>query len=319
MNYIFAIDVGGTTVKLGIFNGDGSLLEKWEITTRIDQEGELIIPDIAASVLRKMTERHIDKDQVLGLGVAVPGPVMNNTTALECVNLGWNNKNVSKELGDLLDIQVFLGNDADLAALGEMWQGGGKGFNNIFMVTLGTGVGGGAIVDGKILNGSHGAAGEIGHITVNYDEDILCNCGKTGCLEKYASATGITRLGHELLSKSNQPSKLRDYEELSSKAIFDSAKEGDKLALELLDTFARYLGRGLSHVASLIDPQVFVIGGGVSKAGNIIIDATRPYYKKHVMKSIKATEFKLAKLSNDAGIYGCTKLVLSNLVILKNY
>ncbi len=312
MKYIFGIDVGGTTIKFGLFDSEGKLLEKWEIVTNTDNKGESIISDIGDSVNDKIKEKAIDKSDILGIGIDVPGPVVKSTTVLECVNLGWGLKHVSKELGDLLDIEVRVGNDADVAALGEMWQGGGKGFDSIFMVTLGTGVGGGVVVDGKIVTGSHGTAGEIGHVTVNTEESLVCNCGKPGCLEQYASATGITRLGNELLEKSNEPSSLRDYDELSSKAIFDEAKAGDKLALELADEFGRVLGLALSFVASLIDPEIFVIGGGVSKAGDIIIDLTKEHYKNNVMKSIKDTEFKMAELGNDAGIYGCAKMVITD-------
>ena len=310
MNYVFGIDVGGTTVKMGLFSKDGQLLDKWEIKTRIKEGGDFIIPDIAHSILTKMKEKNIDKSNVLGVGVGVPGPVINNTTVIECVNLGWGKKNVSLELGDLLDVEVLLGNDANVAALGEMWLGAGRGNDSIFMVTLGTGVGGGVVVDGKSITGSHGTAGEIGHITVNYEETLMCNCGKAGCLEQYASATGITRLGNKLLLESDEPSSLREFEDLSSKVIFDLAKEGDKLALDLVDEFGRYLGIALSYVASLIDPQIFVIGGGVSKAGNIIIDVTSKHYKNFVMKSIKETEFILATLGNDAGTYGSARMVI---------
>ena len=296
MNYVFGIDVGGTTVKMGLFSKDGQLLDKWEINTRIEQGGDFIIPDIAYSILTKMKEKNID----------IPNKEMEKVTK----NLGWGKKNVSLELGDLLDVEVLLGNDANVAALGEMWLGAGRGNDSIFMVTLGTGVGGGVVVDGKSITGSHGTAGEIGHITVNYEETLMCNCGKAGCLEQYASATGITRLGNKLLLESDEPSSLREFEDLSSKVIFDMAKEGDKLALDLVDEFGRYLGIALSYVASLIDPQIFVIGGGVSKAGNIIIDVTSKHYKNFVMKSIKETEFILATLGNDAGTYGSARMVI---------
>lgn len=311
MNYALGIDVGGTTVKFGLFDPEGILLEKWEIKTRTEDNGKNIIQDIADSVKNKMKEKNIDKSQILGLGIDLPGPVINDTIVLECVNLGWGEKNVAKELGDILDLDIKVGNDADVAALGEMWQGGGRGFNSIFMVTLGTGVGGGVVIDGNIVTGSHGTAGEVGHVTVNPKETLTCNCGSHGCLEQYASATGITRLGNELLERSDQPSSMREAGQLSAKVIFDAVKEGDKLALELADEFGRYLGLALSYVASLIDPEVFVIGGGVSKAGDIIIDVTKDHYKCNVMKSVKETEFKLAELGNDAGIYGCAKMVLN--------
>ena len=310
MEYVFGVDVGGTTVKFGLFDQEGLLLEKWEIKTRTQDNGNNIIPDIASSIKDKISEKNIDLSQVIGLGVDVPGPVINETIALEGVNIGWGTVNVAEELFELLGLKVVVGNDANVAALGEMWQGGGAGYDSICMVTLGTGVGGGIIVDGKIVTGSHGVAGEIGHITVNPEEKIICNCGKPGCLEQYTSATGITRLANELLESSNEPSSLRDYKQITSKAIFDCAKEGDKLAISLVEEFGAYLGLALSFVAQIIDPQAFVIGGGVSKAGDIIIDVIKQNFNKNVMKSINKTEFKLAELGNDAGIYGCAKMVL---------
>ena len=310
MKYVIGIDVGGTTVKLGLFNQDGLLLDKWEIKTRTEENGEYIIADIAKTVKNKIKDKNIDKSKILRVGIAVPGQVVNDSIAFECVNLGWGTKNVSKELEDLLEIGVLAGNDADAAALGEMWQGGGKGSKDVFMITLGTGVGGGVVADGEIITGAHGAAGEIGHITVNLEETIICNCGKPGCLEQYASATGITRLGKELLASSDEPSKLRDFPEINSKVIFDCAKEGDKLAIDLTKTFGKYLGLALSFASSIINPEVFVIGGGVSRAGTIIIDVMEEHYKNNVMKAMKDTKFRLAELGNDAGIYGCAKMVL---------
>lgn len=311
MKYVIGIDVGGTTVKLGLFNQDGLLLDKWEIKTRTEENGEHIISDIASTVKNKIDEKRIDKSQVIGVGIDVPGQVVKNSIVFECVNLGWGKKNVSKELEDLLDIDVLTANDADMAALGEMWQGGGKGTESVFMITLGTGVGGGVVINGEIIAGVNGAAGEIGHVTVNPEETVICNCGKPGCLEQYASATGITRLGNELMASSNEPSKLREFKELNSQVIFDCAKEGDKLALDLIETFGKYLGLALSYASSVVDPEVFVIGGGVSKAGTIIIDVTKDHYKNNVMRAMKDTKFKLAELGNDAGIYGCAKMVLN--------
>lgn len=308
--YLFGVDIGGTTVKLGLFQTDGTLCDKWEIHSRTENKGKCILSDVADSVAEKIKNRNLDKTQVLGIGVGVPGPVIHDTTVLECVNLGWGVTHVADELKALLGFKVKVGNDANVAALGEMWQGGGKGYKNMVMVTLGTGVGGGIILDEKILTGSNGSAGEIGHITVNFEENAGCNCGKVGCLEQYASASGIVRLGKKLLNESMEPTKLRNYTNISAKAIFDCAKEGDALAKSLVDELGKYLGIALSHVASVVDPQAFVIGGGVSKAGSILIDVTKKYYKPNVMKSLKDKDFKLAKLGNDAGIYGCARMVL---------
>ncbi|MBQ1393937.1 MAG: ROK family protein, partial [Lachnospiraceae bacterium] len=229
--FCVGVDIGGTTVKIGLFSEEGKIEEKWEIVTRKDEGGSFILSDIAASIEEKIQKNNVKKEDVVGIGIGVPGPVTADGTVLKCVNLGWGIFNVAEEVKKLTGIEnVKVGNDANVAALGEMWQGGGKGYKNIVMMTLGTGVGGGIILDGKILTGSKGAAGEIGHITVNYDEEDTCNCGKKGCLEQFASATGIVKEEKRLLLVSDKPSKLRDLQYLSAKAIFDAAKEGDELA-----------------------------------------------------------------------------------------
>lgn len=307
--YSLGIDIGGTTVKLGLFTFDGELLDKWEIETRKNENGKYILEDISKSINSFLDERKIDKKDVVGVGVGVPGPVKSDGTVLGCVNLGWPVLNVSNELGELLNLPVRVANDANIAALGEMFQGGGKGYKNMIMVTLGTGVGGAIIVDGKVISGANGAGGEIGHINVNPHEKTACNCNKKGCLEQYASATGIVRIAKELLQKENDDSKLRSVEEVTAKEIFDAAKEDDKLAREIVDKFSSILGRALSNIACVCDPEVFVIGGGVSQAGDILLDGIKKYYKLNAFHATENTEFELATLGNDAGIYGGAKLV----------
>lgn len=306
----FGIDIGGTTVKMGLFTVEGKLLDKWEITTRKENNGSYILQDINNSLNHKMVEKSITKDQIEGIGIGVPGPVTENGTVLKCVNLGWDIFNVEEEVTKLTGFKTKVGNDANVAALGEVWKGGGRGYKNIIMVTLGTGVGGGVIIDSNILCGRNGAAGEIGHITVNYEEEEACGCGKHGCLEQYASATGIVKEAKRLLEKSDKTTKLRNFEKLSAKIIFDAAKENDELAIELVEQLGRNLGMALSHVAAVVDPEAFVIGGGVSKAGNVVTDIIKKYYEKNVMFALKNKEFKLAELGNDAGIYGAARMVL---------
>jgi len=309
--YCLGVDIGGTTVKIGLFNEQGTVLDKWEIVTRKDEGGSFILSDIAASVDEKLEKEGISKEDVLGMGLGIPGPITADGTVLKCVNLGWGIFNVAEEVTKLTGIaNVKVGNDANVAALGEMWQGGGKGYQNVVMMTLGTGVGGGIILDGKILTGSKGAAGEIGHITVNYDEEDTCNCGKRGCLEQFASATGIVKEAKRLLLLSDKPSRLRELQYLSAKTIFDAAKDGDELADDLVDQLTRYLGIAASHIAAVVDPEVFVIGGGVSKAGDILTMRIKQNYEKNVMFALQNKEFKLAELGNDAGIFGCAKMVL---------
>lgn len=309
--YCMGVDVGGTTVKIGMFSEDGNLVDNWEIVTRKDEGGSYILSDIAESLIEKWNSMSVSKEDIIGIGIGIPGPIMEDGTVLKCANLGWGVFNVAQEVEKLTGVSnVKVGNDANVAALGEMWKGGGKGYQDIIMITLGTGVGGGVILGGKIVTGSKGAAGEIGHITVNYDEEDTCGCGKKGCLEQFASATGIVKEAKRLLITSNKPSKLRDLQYLSAKAIFDCAKEGDELANDLVEQLGRYLGLACSHIAAVVDPQAFVIGGGVSKAGDMLTTLIKKYYEQNVMFALQNKEFRLAELGNDAGIYGCAKMVL---------
>lgn len=309
-NYVFGVDVGGTTVKLGLFDNSGTVLEKWEIPTRTENGGANILPDIAASIQTKLAEKAIGKEEVAGIGVGVPGPVDGSGIVHKAVNLGWNRFDLKKELTKLLDgIRVEGGNDANVAALGEMWKGGGQGHKNLVAVTLGTGVGGGIIINGEIMTGSTGAGGEIGHIHVEDQETESCGCGNFGCLEEYASATGITRLARRALEASDKDSVLRTGE-VSAKTVFDAVKQGDELAIEVAQKFGEYLGKGLAVIASIINPEIFVIGGGVSKAGEILFDYIKPSFEKTVFHGSKNTIFALATLGNDAGIYGAAKMVL---------
>ncbi len=307
---IFGVDLGGTTVKMGYFDTEGNVKDKWEIPTRKENNGSSILPDIAASIKQKMIEQGMEKDDVIGVGIGVPGPVDAKGVIYKAANLGWDVFSVKEELSSLLGgISVEAGNDANVAALGEMWQGGGRGYKNLVAVTLGTGVGGGIIVEGKILTGATGAGGEIGHIHIVDEEPDACGCGNHGCLEQYASATGITRLAKRRLEADDKESVLRGGE-LSAKAVFDAVKAGDPLAKEVAAQFGHYLGKGLAAVACVVNPEIFVIGGGVSKAGEVLFDYIVEEYKKYVFRGSREVRFALATLGNDAGIYGAAKLVL---------
>ena len=307
--YVFGIDLGGTTVKLGLFSISGELLDKWEIVTRTDNGGEHIIPDIAAALEGKMKEKGIAAEEVAGAGLGVPGAVLEDRYVKPCVNLnGWGG-DVAGMLSERCGFPVKALNDANAAALGEMWLGGGKGHDNVVFVTLGTGVGGGIIVGGKLLSGVHGAGGEIGHIKVNPHETVACGCGKKGCLEQYASATGIVRKAKALLDESDKPSSLRQFENVTAKDVFDCAKTGDELALEVVAFFGRTLGRALACISCVCDPEIFVIGGGVSAAGEIILDTLRDVFVANAFPASEGTDFALASLGNDAGICGAAKMV----------
>ncbi len=306
--YCFGIDVGGTSIKCGFFSASGELLEKWEIPTRTEDKGEKILPDIAKSIQEKMQEKGLGKDAVLGVGIGVPGPVNKNGEIPTAVNLNWGYKHISKEMEELTGLSSKAGNDANVAALGEAWKGGAEGCANVILATLGTGVGGGIIVDGKIVAGAHGAGGEIGHANVKHDETDSCNCGNKGCLEQMASATGIVRLAKKALVSSDKDSALRKAE-VTAKEVFDAYKAGDELAAEVVAEFADYLGGALATFATVVDPDVILIGGGVSKAGEPLIKAVQKCYKKYAFTTCKDIPIRLAELGNDAGIYGAAKLV----------
>lgn len=309
--FVFGVDIGGTSVKLGLFDELGTVIDKWEIPTRTDDSGSYILPDIAESIQSKLKEKKIEKDQIAGVGVGAPGPIDNEGVVHCAVNLGWGTFSIRDTLSSLLELPVMAGNDANVAALGEMWKGGGLGSRDMIMVTLGTGVGGGIIINGRMLTGSTGAGGEIGHVHVEDNETQACNCGNYGCLEQYSSATGITRLANKLLEESDKDSLLRTGE-VSAKAVFDAVKEKDALAIEVAKQFGKYLGDCLANVSGVVNPEVIVLGGGVSKAGEILIDFIKPNFDKNVFHGSRNVKFTLATLGNDAGIYGAAKLVLDN-------
>ena len=309
MKYCVGIDIGGTTMKVAIFTEAGEYLDKWEVITNTANEGIAILPDVTTSVKNKLMEHHIEMNQLLGCGIGVPAPVNNEGIVNGSANLGWKYKEVKKEAEELLGVPVVVGNDANVAALGEMWKGGGMGYQNLVMVTLGTGVGGGIICNGKILNGFNGAGGEIGHICVNYQEEDHCGCGNHGCLEQYSSATGVVRVAKKYLTHNTEDTVLNN-QELSAKAIFDAVNSGDKVAEEIANEMCSYLGYAIANIAVIVDPEAVVIGGGVSRAGQPLLDLVEKYYREKMFFSNKNVEFKLATLGNDAGICGAAKLVL---------
>ena len=310
MKYGFGIDLGGTSVKIAYFDETGNMLEKWEIPTVTENGGAQILPDIAASIQQYMEGCNIPCTAILGLGIGVPGPVSSKGVVNKCVNLGWGVFNIAEELSRLTGFPVKAGNDANVAALGEFWKGGGRGCENMVFVTLGTGVGGGIVVEGKLLHGAHGSGAEIGHVVLRKDEPVPCNCGKHGCAEQYCSATGIVRLAQRHLQATDAPSSLRSLAAIAAKDIFDAGKAGDAAALEILDQYYAMLGEFLGSVCSIVDPEVMVLGGGVSKAGQMLLDGVEPQFHKYVFHAASEVKFTLASLGNDAGAYGAFKLVL---------
>ena len=307
--YVFGVDIGGTTVKIGLLDMDGHKVEVWEIPTRTENNGEKVLPDIAEAIRKKMEDRGIKDSQVVGVGAGAPGPFSDDGTIFKAVNLGWSEFNMKNELHDLVKIPVKCGNDANVAALGEYWRGGGQGYKDMLMVTLGPGVGGGIIHNGKIFNGANGAAGEIGHIHLVDDEPDACGCGNHGCFEQFASATGAVRIAKRVLAEYDDDSVLRGGE-FACKDIFDAAKKGDKIATICAEKYGYYLGKGIAAVATVVNPEIIVIGGGVSKAGEMLFDLLMPSFKKYVFSGCADAKFALAKLGNDAGVFGAAKMLL---------
>lgn len=308
--YAVGVDIGGTSVKLGLFTAEGARLSQWEIPTRKEENGSHILADVAASVRERLKEQNILLTQVTGVGIGVPGPVDETGYVEVCVNLGWKDAWPARELSQRLDgVKVKVGNDANVAALGEQWLGSGRGTSNLVMLTLGTGVGGGVIQNSQIVAGVHGLGGELGHITVNPQEKQACNCGNHGCLEQYASATGVRRVTMRLLEGSEEPSVLRGAS-FSAKDVFDAAKAQDAVALQAVEILGNYLGLVLANVSLTLDPEMFVIGGGVSRAGQILTDVITKYYDRYLSLSKKRAKIILAELGNDAGICGAARMVL---------
>lgn len=311
MKYGFGVDLGGTTVKLAFFDESGQLHHKWEIPTVTEDQGRHILPDIADSINAHLAAVGIPKDKILGVGIGVPGPVDEHGVVNRCVNLGWGVFNIQEALSALTGLSVKAGNDANVAALGEYWKGGGQGYENMVLATLGTGVGGGIILGGRAVYGAHGAGGEIGHMVLNKAETERCGCGKYGCAEQYCSATGITRIARRTLERFSGESVLQNLETLTSKAIFEAAAAGDVLAADILEQYFDCLGEFLANICCVIDPDVVVLGGGVSKAGLPLLDGAKRYFDKYVFHAAKDVRFALASLGNDAGTYGAFKLALS--------
>ena len=311
--YAFGIDLGGTTAKIGLFTTTGDLLEKWEVPTDTSDQGARILPNLAAAVQDKMAQRSLRPDQIEGVGLGVPGPVQDSSVvAIVCANLGgWGDCDAGAQLSQLLGgLRVQVGNDANVAAVGEIWMGAAKGCRSAVMVTLGTGVGGGVVADGKLIEGAHGAGGEIGHITVNPQETAQCGCGKHGCLEQYSSATGVVRCMNKLLEQNpDVPCTLRG-RDFAAKDVFDAARSGDKLAQQEVEDMTLTLALALGNIAAITDPEMFLVGGGVARAGDVLLEPLSRHYQANAFLSCRNTPIRLASLGNDAGIYGAVRLIV---------
>lgn len=305
------IDIGGTSVKLGLFDHKGILLERWNLSTKIGENGTAMIHDIILSVKEKLCQFGIPISQLAGMGIGVPGQVSEDGQVILAENIGWKHVPLGKILEEELNVNVKTENDVNLAALGEVWKGSARSCKSMLFVALGTGVGCGIVEKGKILSGANGAAGEIGHMHVEDHMQKQCVCGKYGCLEQLASGTGLRWLGKRILESSLEPSLLRN-EEISAKTIFEAVQKQDSLAIQIAEKFGNYLGKALANCTCLLDPEMIVIGGGVSKAGPVVLDYIKKYYSQYAYQPAGAAEFRLASLGSDAGIYGAAFLALES-------
>lgn len=310
MKTAFGVDIGGTEIKFGAFSPEGELLEKWSIKTDLSDNGNRIIPSVAENVKAYVASHGMTLEDVVGVGMGIPGPVDRAGHVKVCVNLHWTDFNPATELKKIFpDMRIAAGNDANVAALGEYYKGSGKGSSSMMMVTLGTGVGGGIIIDGNMIAGAHAIGGEIGHIAVNREALTRCNCGNTGCVDEVASATGIVRYAKHYLASEDIPSTLRDLEIITAKDVCDHAKAGDEIALKTMKKTMGVLADGMACYSHAFDPEVYVIGGGVSHAGQWLIDLIAELYNDRFYLIPEGADIRLAQLGNDAGIIGACMLV----------
>ncbi len=309
MNYGFGIDLGGTAIKLGLFQEDGKLLQRWEVPTQTEKEGKAILPQVAQMVAQGAEKWKIAKKDIWGIGIGVPGPVDDEGFVNGCVNLNWKPFSLKQVLEEMTGLPVKVANDANAAAYGEYCAGGGKGSQAMLMVTLGTGIGGGFVAGGKVLNGAHGVAGELGHITVNRQETEPCTCGKWGCAEQYASGRGMVRLAQRRLESTDRESMLRQLPSFAAEDIFACAKAGDGVAREVLEEVFQILGMVIADSCCLLDPDTVVLGGGVSKAGGPLLRGVKANFDRYMFAPGKDIRFALATLGNDAGICGAFYLL----------
>ncbi|MFC0558111.1 ROK family glucokinase [Halalkalibacter alkalisediminis] len=308
-NWYVGVDIGGTTIKMAFVTAKGEIVTKWEIPTNKIDEGKHITSDIAQAIEEKCKELGEEKDILVSIGLGAPGFInMENGFIYQAVNIGWVDFPLKEQLEEKTGLTVTVDNDANIAALGEMWTGAGDGAKNLLCVTLGTGVGGGIITNGQILHGVNGMAGEIGHYTSVPEGGAACNCGKTGCLETIASATGIARLAVEKLADYPESVLKATYDQratISSKDVFEAAEKGDKLGNKVIEEVSFHLGLALANLAIALNPEKIVLGGGVSKAGSLLLGPLEEQFKRFALARVaEGCEFKIATLGNDAGVIG---------------
>lgn len=328
---LFGVDIGGTAIKFGIFDTEGKLHKDWELPTDRSEQGAHILEQIALSIESVIQKVGMEHSQIAGIGLGVPGPVLESGEVVNAPNLGWQNRNVKEELEELSGLKVGAANDANVAALGEIWAGGGKGCENLVLLTLGTGVGGGIVQNGRLVYGNNGGGGEIGHMCVNPGETEACGCGKKGCLEQYASATGIVRLVRTCASEMEYPEKALTGEEevwmagrrirlsqITAKDVWDGVRMGEEAACRTAEIFGEKLGLALANLAVVLNPEKFLLGGGMSRAGEVMLPFIQKYYDKFVFAPCRKVETGFATLGNQAGIYGAARLLIGKEPVCRN-
>lgn len=317
-NLYVGIDLGGTSIKMAFITQDGLILNKWDTPTNTTDNGINIPSEIICSIQYQMERASISMDQIIGIGIGAPAFLeMNTGFVYHAVNIGWRNFPLKETLEKLSGLPVFVDNDANAAALGEMWKGSGEGSQTIIFVTLGTGVGGGIIINGEIVHGTNGMAGEIGHIMVEPGGGAPCNCGKSGCLETVASATGLVRITKEQIDHNQASILYKKKEFLTSMDIFSAAEQGDDFAISMIDRMGFYLGSVLSNLSNALNPEKIIIGGGVSKAGELLLNPIRHYFSTYALPRVnEGAKIVRASLGNDAGMIGAAWLVKSKQIQL---
>jgi glucokinase len=306
------LDVGGTAIKAGVCNEEGQLLHTFEGPTENEKGSDRVMANMARYARTVVEQMSASWDDVAGVGVGVPGFLdIQNGVLLTSPNLVLRNAPLTSYLTEQLGKPVLINNDANVAALGEAWAGAGRGVSDCVMYTLGTGVGGGIIVGGRVVVGFNAMAGELGHISIVPDlEAIQCGCGKKGCLETVSSATGIIRMAKDAVAR-GELSRLAHLETITAKDVIDLAKAGDETAARIVQRAAHYLGKSMALVSVVVNPQRFIIGGGVAKAGEYLFGLIREAYHKHALEAAaKGVEIVPAELGNNAGVVGAAGLIL---------
>ena len=307
---LVGIDLGGTAIKAGLVDRDGRILLQSSIATNAGRDYRLIIEDMQKQVEKLIKDKGISIDDIESIGIGAPG-LMNDRSGyvIYCTNLFWENVPLGIMLREHFNKPVYMENDANAAALAESLFGSTKGAGNSVLITIGTGIGSGIIIDHKIYSGSHYAGAEMGHMIVG-PNFYRCNCGNTGCLETFASATAMVKYAVHRLETDKIKSSILDKaegdtENINARIIFDAAKEGDQLGIETVDRMIKYLSIGIINVFNILDPEIIVIGGGVSKAGDYLLDKLKEEVGKMLFTSgIKYGDIVLAQLGNEAGLLG---------------